>query len=71
MVAPVPGLRAGDPLPELTQRFLTMTACHPMYSARQRFVVHAEFDYWLPVSEGIPQDLVDAGVRVVGAEAGA
>jgi len=71
VVAPVPGLRAGDPLPELTQRFLTMTACHPMYSARQRFVVHAEFDYWLPVSEGIPQDLVDAGVRVVGAEAGA
>ena len=71
VVSPVPGLRPGDPMPELTQRFLTMTACHPMYSARQRFVVHAEFDYWLPVSAGIPQELVDAGVRVVGVEAGA
>lgn len=68
VVAPIPGLKAGDPLPELTQRFMTMTACHPMYSARQRFVVHAELDYWLPVADGVPQELVDAGVRIIGAE---
>ena len=70
VVSPVPGLMPGDPLPELTRRFITMTACHPMYSARQRFVVHGEFDYWLPVSDGVPQELVDAGVRVIGAEGG-
>lgn len=71
VIAPVPGLKAGDPVPELTQRLMTMTACHPMFSARQRFVVHAEFDYWIPVTDGVPQELVDAGVRVVGAEGGA
>ncbi len=70
VVSPVPGLKAGDPIPELTQRFMTMTACHPMFSAKQRYVVHAEMDYWLPVSDGIPQELVDAGVHVVGAEGG-
>lgn len=64
VVSPVPGLMPGDPLPELTQRYLTMTACHPMYSARQRYVVHGELDYWIPVSEGVPTALTDAGVEV-------
>ncbi|GAB2464613.1 class E sortase [Xylanimonas ulmi] len=68
VVSPIPGLRPGDPMPELTQRLMTMTACHPMYSARQRYVVHAEFDFWMPVSDGVPQVLTDAGVRVVGME---
>ncbi|QAY64901.1 class E sortase [Xylanimonas allomyrinae] len=70
VVSPVPGLQPGEPVPELTQRLMTMTACHPMYSARQRFVVHAEFDYWMPVSDGTPPELTDAGVRVVGTDAG-
>jgi sortase A len=43
---------------------MTMTACHPMFSARQRYVVHATFDYWMPVSDGVPQELTEAGVRV-------
>ncbi|WP_425955535.1 class E sortase [Xylanimonas sp. McL0601] len=70
VVSPIPGLKPGEPLPQLTQRFMTMTACHPMFSARQRYVVHAELDYWMPVSEGIPRDLTDAGVNVIGAEGG-
>ncbi|MEG3614052.1 class E sortase [Isoptericola haloaureus] len=64
VVSPVPGVRPGEPLPELTQRFLTMTACHPMYSAAQRYIVHAELDYWAPVDEGIPAELLDAGVEI-------
>ena len=70
VVSPIPGLRPGDPIPPLTQRFMTMTACHPMYSARQRYVVHAEFDFWMPVSDGIPSVLTDAGVNVIGAQGG-
>lgn len=64
VVSPVPGVKPGEPLPELTQRFITMTACHPMYSAAQRYIVHGELDYWSPVDEGTPAELLDAGVQV-------
>ncbi len=67
VVSPVPGIKPGEPLPELTERFMTMTACHPMYSAAERYIVHAVFDYWAPVSEGVPAELVDAGVDLEGA----
>ncbi|MCL1870867.1 MAG: class E sortase [Promicromonosporaceae bacterium] len=67
VISPIPGLKPGDPIPPLTERWMTMTACHPMFSARQRYVVHAKFDYWMPVSEGTPKELTDAGVKVIGA----
>jgi sortase A len=68
VVSPVPGIKPGEPIPELTQRLMTMTSCHPMFSARERYVVHAEFDFWMPVADGVPAVLTDAGVNVVGAE---
>lgn len=68
VISPVPGLQPGEPLPELTHRFMTLTSCHPMFSARQRYVVHAELDYWMPVADGVPAVLTDAGVNVIGAE---
>jgi sortase A len=37
VIAPVPG-RPGEPP---TQAWLTMTSCHPEYSAAERYVVHA------------------------------
>jgi sortase A len=61
VVSPVPGLMPGEPIPELTQRFITLTACHPMYSAAQRYIIHGELDYWAPVSEGTPAELLDVG----------
>lgn len=64
VVSPIPGTRFNDPSVVPTQRLITMTACHPMFSAKQRFVVHGELDYWTPVSEGIPKELTDAGVTV-------
>jgi len=67
VISPVPGLEPGEPLPKLKERYMTLTACHPMYSAAQRFIVHAKFDYWAPVSDGVPPELVDAGVKVKGA----
>ena len=31
-----------------TERLMTMTACHPMFSARQRYVVYAVLETWQP-----------------------
>jgi len=54
VIAPVPG----EPSAQPTKRMMTMTTCHPMFSARQRFIVHLELDYWAPVSSGTPAELV-------------
>ncbi|GEA87275.1 class E sortase [Cellulomonas cellasea] len=54
VVAPVPG----DPGAAPTERFITLTTCHPMFSARERFIVHGTLDYWAPVADGIPAELV-------------
>lgn len=54
VVAPVPG----DPGAEPTERVITLTTCHPMFSARERFIVHGTLDYWAPVADGIPAELV-------------
>ncbi len=40
VIAPVPG----DPTAVPTERMLTLTTCHPMFSARERYVVHAVLD---------------------------
>lgn len=53
VIAPVPNQPGAAP----TERMLTLTACHPMFSARQRYIVHAEFDYWTARSDGRPADL--------------
>lgn len=57
VVAPVPG----EPEAEPTERLLTLTSCHPMYSARERYVVHAVLDSWQPASDGPPASLQAAG----------
>jgi sortase A len=53
VIAPVPG----EPGQEPTEQMLTLTACHPMYSARERYIVHAEFAYWTKRADGIPEAL--------------
>jgi sortase A len=40
-----------------TEPIMTMTTCHPMYSARERYIVHALLDYWMPADEGSPAEL--------------
>jgi sortase A len=57
VVAPVPEQPDAEP----SERLLTLTACHPMYSARERYVVHAEFDRWQPKSAGEPAELEEVG----------
>lgn len=53
VVAPVPGDEGAAP----TERLLTLTSCHPRYSARQRYVVHAVLDRWQPKADGPPVEL--------------
>ena len=53
VIAPVPG----DPARRPTERMITLTTCHPMFSARERFIVHGVLDYWAPTSDGIPAEL--------------
>ena len=53
VIAPVPD----EPGVEPTVPMMTLTTCHPMWSARERFIVHAAFDYWMPVSDGTPEEM--------------
>ncbi len=54
VIAPVPNQPGAAP----NRRMLTLTACHPLFSARERYVVHAEFDYWTVRNDGLPPDLL-------------
>jgi sortase A len=55
VIAPV----AGQPDATPTERQITLTTCHPMFSARERYIVHGVLSYWAPVSEGVPAELVE------------
>jgi sortase A len=52
---PVPGDRTATP----TRRLLTMTTCHPRFSARERMVVSAELTATDPKSSGTPAALAE------------
>jgi sortase A len=54
VVLPVPG----DPQATPTERLITLTSCHPMYSANQRYIVHGKLKYWAPTSSGTPAELM-------------
>lgn len=55
-IAPVPWQPGIEP----TERYLTLTTCHPigLNSLVARFIVNARLDYWMPVEDGTPPDLV-------------
>jgi len=57
VIAPVPDQPGATP----TQAWLTMTACHPMHSARQRYVVHALLESVQDRSAGPPASLAAVG----------
>lgn len=53
VIAPTPNQPDVPP----TVASMTMTTCHPLFSARERFIVHAELDYWTPVGDELPLEL--------------
>jgi sortase A len=59
VVAPVPDQPGVSP----TEAWMTLTACHPAYSAAQRYVVHARLVGNYPRADGLPAgDLAGPGV---------
>ncbi|MDR0482854.1 MAG: class E sortase [Cellulomonadaceae bacterium] len=59
VVSPIPGYAPGEDMPEPTERLGSMTSCHPMYSARQRWITFLEFDYWARAADGIPREMAE------------
>ncbi|UNX54907.1 class E sortase [Georgenia sp. TF02-10] len=53
VIAPVPGAPGEAP----TQRLLTLTTCHPLWSTAERWIVHAALDGWVPRAEGVPAEM--------------
>lgn len=56
-IYPVPGSPAGT-IP--TQRWMTMTTCHPLYSAAERYIAHAIFDRFIPAGQMTPEEVTTA-----------
>lgn len=55
-IAPVPG----TPGETATAASITLTSCHPKFSAEKRFIVWGELEYWAPTGLGYPSELVEA-----------
>ena len=55
VISPVPGQPGAEP----NGHYITLTSCHPMYSAAQRYVVHGELVYWSPTDAGVPAELLE------------
>ncbi|WP_346008390.1 class E sortase [Janibacter terrae] len=56
VIAPVPGRVGSVP----TEARLTLTTCHPRYSARQRYIVHADLVHTYPRAAGLPPEVLAA-----------
>jgi len=54
VIAAVPGQLDAEP----TERLITLTTCHPLYSAAQRWITHGEFTEWYPRTGGPPTQLM-------------
>lgn len=55
VLLPVPNRPDAEP----TEAMLTMTSCHPEFSARERYVVHASLDASYPHDQGVPADVLE------------
>lgn len=55
-------LAAVPEMPEIKgkDRIMTMTACNPMFSARERYVAYAELTDWRPAPDGPPASIADS-----------
>jgi sortase A len=43
------------------ERLITLTSCHPMFTAQERIVAYGVFDSWQPLSAGPPAGVTAAG----------
>lgn len=57
VIAPVPN----EPGVAPTERMITLTTCHPLFSAAERWITYGEFQYWIDKNDGKPAELVEEG----------
>ena len=55
VIAPMPDQPGVAP----DDRYITLTTCHPKFSAAERWVVHGRLDYWAPTGHGVPGELLE------------
>ncbi|WNM27376.1 class E sortase [Demequina capsici] len=55
VIAPVPD----QPGASADGRYITLTSCHPRFSAAQRWVVHGQLAYWAPLGHGEPAEMLE------------
>ncbi|WP_345045327.1 class E sortase [Georgenia daeguensis] len=55
VVAPTPGQPGVEP----SERLITLTTCHPLWSVAQRWITHGTLEQWIPRSEGMPVELLE------------
>lgn len=56
VIAPVPDHPGRTP----NDHYITLTSCHPRFSASHRYVVHGVLVYWSPTGVGVPPEIVGA-----------
>lgn len=54
VIAPAPG----EPGVEATERSITLTTCHPLWSTRERWIVHGVLDHWVARDDGRPAEMI-------------
>jgi len=55
VIAPVPDHPGRTP----NDHYITLTSCHPRFSASHRYVVHGVLEYWSPTGAGVPPEIVE------------
>src|SRR5690625_412169 len=53
VLAPVPREPGAQP----TERMITLTTCHQLWSLAERYVVYGELDHWVDPADGYPETL--------------
>ncbi|WP_062306006.1 class E sortase [Demequina subtropica] len=48
-----------DPTAAADAQYITLTTCHPMFSAAERYIVHGELEYWAPTGNGVPPEILE------------
>lgn len=49
-----------NPSEPAVQPMITLTTCHPLFSTKERYVVHGVLESWIPRESGMPAELVTA-----------
>jgi sortase A len=55
VIAPNPA----DPGAPAVERTITLTTCHPLWSTRERWIIHGVLDHWIDRTDGRPAEMIE------------